>query len=261
MITSIIKRNWTMYKRYFPILLFFNRIVDSILEFLGFWLLANYLFNNSIITSQTAIDDYFTYASIGLLFYNLSVATLMNVGRSLMIEGREGTLESLLIAPVKIEYYYIGIFIEQLIRSFLEFIISFLFAILFGAKLLDIPLHIWFVFYIYVSFVSFCMSVCLSNVMLYLRDTFITQNTVFITIFLISGITFPKEILPRLIQLLGNLIPLTQTVDLFRNLYSEVKPSFIDNLAFYSSILSSLFYFYLGIYLYKKIEQKIVSYI
>lgn len=43
MLTAIIRRNWQMYVRYFPITLFFNRILDIGFKLLGLWLVSNFL--------------------------------------------------------------------------------------------------------------------------------------------------------------------------------------------------------------------------
>lgn len=255
MIFSVVKKNWKVYTRYFPIVLFTNRVLDSSLEILGFWLFSKYLFNNTIKTTNEVIGDYFSYAAIGIIFFNLMVATLMNVGRTLMIEKREGTLESLLISPCTPEKYFLGVFIEQIPRTFLEFFISFFIAIIFGANLLSISFSKWVFFYIYISFISFLFSVFLSNIMLYLQDTFITQNTLFIFIFFISGITFPREILPAFILNLSFFSPFSQLLDLFRDIEKSSLISILKNTIFYYGILLSFCYFKIGIYMYNKITK------
>ena len=83
MLTAIIRRNWQMYVRYFPITLFFNRILDIGFKLLGLWLVSNFLFDNKIqVNNVIEYRDYFSYAAIGLIFYNVSIAILMNVGRA-----------------------------------------------------------------------------------------------------------------------------------------------------------------------------------
>ena len=52
--------------------------------------------------------------------------------------------------------------------------------------------------------------------MLYARDTYISQNTLFTAMFLVCGITFPKEYLPNWLQLLGSIIPVTDALTLMR---------------------------------------------
>ena len=110
MLLAVIRRNWQMYKRYFPVTLFFNRGLDAGFTLLGLWLIANFLFANNIkVGNAIEYSDYFSYAAVGLVYYNASIAILMNVGRALITEVREGTLESTLVSPFNIVYYYLGI--------------------------------------------------------------------------------------------------------------------------------------------------------
>lgn len=259
---SVIRRNWKMYQRYFPIILFLNRILDSFFQLLIFWLIAYYMFNNqSKIDSDYFIKDYFTYASIGMIFYNVSVAILMNVGRSLITEVREGTLESLLITPYKVEKYYFGVFIEQLGRTLLEFICTIILSLILGSNILRISPVIWILGITYIAIISFCMSVFLSNIMLWMRDTFISQNTLFVVMFLLSGITFPRDILPNFLYFIGEFIPLTHAINFFRMLTSHNSTVLEIFIIALKGIIIALVYYFFGIYYYKKVEQKVISYI
>lgn len=253
-----------MYRRYFPLTLFINRVLDSSFQLIGLWLIAHILFANEVSSTSKNLfqtSDYFTYATVGMLFYSLSVTILMNVGRALITEVREGTLTSLLITPYKIMNYYFGVFIEQLWRALFEFLALFLVALFLGANLFSVSFSKWLLGILFVTLASFCMSIFLSNIMLMLRDTFISQNTLFILMFLVSGVTFPRSILPQWIQFIGNFIPMTQILEVIRMLYSSttVGAQFYQ-IVFLGSI-SSVVYFLIGIIWYKKTEQKIIGYI
>ena len=259
MLLAVIRRNWQMNKRYFPVTLFFNRGLDAGFTLLGLWLIANFLFANNIkVGNAIEYSDYFSYAAVGLVYYNASIAILMNVGRALITEVREGTLESTLVSPFNIVYYYLGIFLEQFVRTFLEFLFSYIIAILLGADLQQITLLILLLGFLYVSICSFSMGVFLSNIMLWFRDTFISQNTIFLIIFLVSGITFPIELLPKFLRVISNFIPLTYSIKAIRTLYLETQTSMI-NLSFIQGLLLSILYFLIGILVYNKVEKKIVS--
>jgi ABC-2 type transport system permease protein len=94
-----------------------------------------------------------------------------------------------------------------------------------------------------------------------LRDTFISQNTLFILMFLVSGVTFPREILPQWLQIIGDFIPMTQVLEVVRILNS---PNYSISKAYsviLIGIISSIFYFVIGILWYRKTEQKIIGYI
>ncbi|MGT2765051.1 ABC transporter permease [Streptococcus intermedius] len=260
MLLAIIRRNWQMYKRYFPITLFFNRVLDAGFSLLSLWLIANFLFANKFKVGHTLeYSDYFSYAAVGLVYYNASVAIMMNVGRALITEVREGTLESTLVSPFNIIYYYLGTFFEQFGRTFLEFLSSYLIAVLLGANLQKISLWDLLICFFYISICSFSMGVFLSNIMLWFRDTFISQNTIFLVIFLVSGITFPTEVLPEFLKLISNFIPLTYSIRAIRTLYLHDIQTSIINFSFIEGLLISILYFMIGIFVYKKVEKKIVS--
>lgn len=261
---ALVKRNWQMYKRYFPFTLFCNRILDSFFQLLSLWLLAHYLFNNIPSNSTISIigsDGYFTYASLGMLFFNLNVGVLMNVGRALITEVREGTLQSLLIAPYSILNYYFGVFLEQLWRVMLEFFIVFFIAKLLGARFGNYSVVNIVIGMLLVIVSSFCMSIFLSNIMLYLRETFISQNTLFILIFFLSGITFPRELLPKSLYYFGMIIPTTHIMSSVRFLLANKGNFFILTNQIIIGIALSIIYFFLGIFWYRKVERKVISYI
>ena len=52
---------------------------------------------------------------------------------------------------------------------------------------------------------------------LYTRDTYLTQNTLFVTMSLVCGITYPIQYLPDWVQNVAQIFPLTPAVTLFRN--------------------------------------------
>ncbi|MFQ9890204.1 MAG: ABC transporter permease [Streptococcus sp.] len=91
--------------------------------------------------------------------------------------------------------------------------------------------------------------------MLWFRDTFISQNTIFLIIFLVSGITFPIELLPKFLRVISNFIPLTYSIKAIRTLYLETQTSMI-NLSFIQGLLLSILYFLIGFW-YIIVEKKL----
>ncbi|OEH82456.1 hypothetical protein BCR26_02690 [Enterococcus rivorum] len=253
-----------MYRRYFPIGLFFNRILGTTYTIIGVWLIAVFLFEEEILYSKSSfIGDttYFTYAVVGILFYSLAVATLMNVGRALITEVREGTLISLLLTPYNVLSYFFGVFVEQVWRTLLEFLILLIVSLFLGAELWHISVGNWLLGISFTLFVCFCMSIFLANIMLQMRDTYISQNTLFIFISFLCGITFPREILPSGLRVIGAFVPVTQSLEVFRILcFMPGNHSVLPKLIATGMVSASL-YFLLGIVWYKKTERKIISYI
>ena len=65
--------------------------------------------------------DYMTYVVLGSALNVLAVSTLMNIGRAMITELREGTLEMLLLSPSSRGSYFAGCLMEQTTRALLEF--------------------------------------------------------------------------------------------------------------------------------------------
>lgn len=97
--------------------------------------------------------------------------------------------------------------------------------------------------------------------MLWLRETFISQNTLFVVIFLVSGITFPRSVLPVFLRVIGDIIPLTQSLGLLRSLYYDPQLNLLGQTDFYISLVSAFLYFGVGLYVYQKIEQRVIGYV
>ena len=261
---AIIQRNWHMYRRYFPIGLFFNRILGTTYTIVGVWLIASFLFQEEILHSTSYYigeTTYFTYAVVGILFYSLAVATLMNVGRALITEVREGTLISLLLTPYNVLVYFVGVFLEQVWRTLLEFFVLLGISLLLGAELGHISLWEWMIGISFTLFVCFCMSIFLANIMLQMRDTYISQNTLFVCISFLCGITFPREILPSGLRAVGELIPVTQSLEVFRILCFMPENQSELPMLIAKGMVSASIYFLLGLTWYKRTERKIIGYI
>ena len=171
--------------------------------------------------------DYITYIVLGSALNVLAVATLMNIGRALITELREGTLEMLLLSPAPRSEYFLST----------RALITILLAIL--------------------SF--FCMGILLSSVMLYTRDTYLTQNTLFVTMSLVCGITYPIQYLPDWVQNVAQIFPLTPAVTLFRNVVIGQKNLISNHLLIVQILVLSGIYLVLGMIWYQSMERKLVE--
>lgn len=67
--------------------------------------------------------------------------------------------------------------------------------------------------------------------------------------------------LPSFLQKISKMIPLSHSLDAIRNLFFNTCHFNMFNSSFLQGILISVVYFIVGLLVYKKIEQKIVSYI
>ena len=107
---------------------------------------------NSAFGQYTNGADYMTFIVLGSALNVLAVSTLMNIGRALITELREGTLEMLLLTPSSRNSYFAGCLLEQTARALLEFGAVLITGAFLGAELkylfsidaiLSIGLAIW----------------------------------------------------------------------------------------------------------------------
>ena len=128
-----------------------------------------------------------------------------------------------------------------------------------GAKLRALLSLSAFLSILLAVFGFFCMGIFLSGIMLYTRDTYITQNTLFITMSLICGIAYPIQYLPRWVQCFAQIFPLTPAVTLFRNIVIG-RQYMVDNiwLILHVFVLSGI-YLAVGLLWNKSLERRMIE--
>jgi ABC-2 type transport system permease protein len=216
---EVIKRNHRTASRAYPWSFIFARILTGCYTSLFSFFTYHYFFQGNLdkrFLRYMGNSDYMTFAVLGACFYMFAVATLMNVGRSLMNELREGTLDTFLISPGSRVGYFLGTFVEQLGRTFLEFAAIVVIGMILGAHFSYIPFGSLILIFLLAFLGFFGMGVTLATVMLYLRDTYISQNTLFAVMNFLCGVSFPIFYLPTWLQPLSHLFPLTSALQLFR---------------------------------------------
>jgi len=221
-----------------------------------------YLFQGNVSDSfieATHNSDYITYITKGVSISMLSVATLFNCSRAFITEIWEGTFDPFLMSPSPRIPYYFGVFVEQLSRASIGFLTSLVLGIAFGARFPLYNLHYYIFILLLVLIASFSMAVSISTLMVYTRNTFITQNTIFNTMFLICGMLFPISYLPISLQYLSQIFPLTPALALMRSIpMLDLSNSGHMNLIVQLLVLSVL-YFSIGHYLFIKLEKKLIE--
>ena len=124
----------------------------------------------------TSTGDYMGYIILGSLTYLFAVRTCLNVSRSLIIELREGTLESLMMAPFKRIEYFMGNMLHQTLATSFEIMVSVIIAIPFGLTFKNMNFISFLLVFIISLFGFFSLSLVLGALMLYTRDTYISVS-------------------------------------------------------------------------------------
>lgn len=215
-----IKKDLLIKYRAYPISFFVGNILTGFYTVLGAWLMYKFMFEGKLsanFSEFTGTSDYISYVIVGSLTYLFIVRTCLNVSRSLITELREGTLESLMLAPFRRTEYFLGNMLVQTITTSMEIVVSLIIAIPFGLDFSQSNFGSFLVAAIISLYAFFGVSMVLGCIMLYTRDTYISQNTLFAFLFLVCGISFPSQYLPTWLQIFADIIPVTKGVTLIRN--------------------------------------------
>jgi ABC-2 type transport system permease protein len=252
------KRNFIIQLRAYPKDFFIGNLLTGVYTILSAYFMYKLLFKGNLEASfskYSGTSDYMSYVIIGTAMYLFVVRTCLNVSRSLITELREGTLESIMIAPFKRVQYFVGNMLQQTITTSMEIMVTIIIAIPFGINFSKANLPAFILAFIVSMFAYFSLSLVLAVVMLYFRDTYISQNTLFLLLFILSGVTFPIDYLPRPFQYLSKLIPVTDSFQLMRNSLIAGK-SIVEQIhqLIYLVILSTI-YCIVGFTLIKKVEK------
>lgn len=191
---ATIKRNFTTMMRVYPKDFFIGSICTGVYTVIGALFMYKLLFNGALgseFSAYSGTNDYMGYVIWGNLTYLFVVRTCLNVSRSLITELREGTLESLMLAPFRRGEYFVGNMINQTLTTTVEIIISVIISIPFGLTLKNMNIISFLVSFLVALYGFFALAMVLGSVMLYTRDTYISQNTLFTAMLLVCGITFP----------------------------------------------------------------------
>ena len=255
---ATIKKEFQIRLRAYPVDFMVGCILTSFYTTFGAWLMYHYFFRKRMaadFTDLAGTSDYMSYAIVGSLMYLFVVRTCLNVSRRLITELREGTLESLMLAPFKRESYFVGNMILQTVMTLGEAAIAAVIGVFFGLRVHDFCFWKFIVAMCLSLHGFFGLSLILGCVMIYARDTYISQNTLFAAIFLVCGITFPKEYLPRMLQFVGSIIPVTDSLTLMRAAFlgGMTTERFI-NIALRVLLLGTV-YVLAGLPLSKKLEK------
>ncbi len=249
-------------KRALPWSFIFSRVVGGISTIVFPYFIFYYFANGNLSSeflSYTSGADYMTYIVLGSVLNVLAVATLMNVGRALMTELREGTLEPLLLSPASRSGYFVGCLFEQTSRALLEAAAVLIVGWLLGAHVVSVFSLDSIATIILATISFFCLGLFLSSVMMKTRDTYITQNTLFNTMTLVCGVVFPLEYLPSWIQAVAQIFPLTPAIRLFRLVVINGESIFSNLSDVFHIVVLCVIYATIGMLWYREIEKTLLE--
>lgn len=212
-------RNWLINLRAYRWSFFLGNLVDSVLTVLMAYFIYHFLAGNRIgqdFIAGAGTADYMSFVILGAAVLNFSVNIMLGISRSLITERREGTLESLLLAPAQRLGYFAGVGVQAALNMLGELLVMLLIAWPFGLNLSHLNL-LTLLMALPVALIGlFGMSTVLGALMLATGDTYISQNTLFAAMTLLCGFFFPASYLPMYLQWLGDALPVSGALRLLR---------------------------------------------
>lgn len=239
------RRNWIVTLRAYPWSFFIGSLMTGglavLLSYFLFHLLANGQLNAQFV-SYAGTADYMSYVISGAAMFTLATRVMLGVSRSMITERREGTLASLLLTPVPRYGYFTGVTIQWVVASLIEVAVMLLIVWPLGLNFSHAqPITLLIV--LPVAVVGLLgMSLVLGALMLATGDTYLSQNTLFMLMMLVSGFTFPPKYLPLPLQWVGEALPVTGILRLLRDaLLFHASPLMVAGDIVISSLLSLLY--------------------
>lgn len=261
-VNAVFKKNRKITLRAYPYSFMISRITGGIFTIIFQLLIYYCVFKKAMdvnFEDYVGSSDYISYIVLGQALNVLSFATLMNVGRCLISEIREGTIDNFILSPASRIGYFVGAYVEQLGRSAIEFTIIMLVGIICGMRLPSVIIGRCAVVLIIASLAFFSLAMLVSSIMIYTRDTYLVQNTIYIFMELVCGVLFPSEYMPRIMQYVSCIFPLTPALKLFRSCIL-LGDSISSNWYLVVNILIlSLCYGTIGYFIYIGIEKKLIE--
>lgn len=260
--SATFNRQFMTMRRAYPWSFFIGHILDGVYIIIFAYLSYHFIFQgqlNENFTSYTGTSNYLSYAMIGGMLNSFSVSLLMIVSRMLITEMREGTLEALLLTPSSRQGYFLGAAVQGLMRSCIEMIAIFSIGLFFGLKTVSVNALILIPVLSVFCFAIFSQALVLGSFMLVFRDTYITQNTLFVIMTLVSGVSFPPQFLPGWLHALNCIMPLSYGLNLFRGVVIEEHWSGSMTQDLFLLFGLGVLYFIAGSVFIKRTEKTVVE--
>ena len=158
---------------------------------------------------------YMVPAILGII---VTMTMVMMTSMAIVRERERGTLEQLMVTPVKSYELMIGKIIPYIALGYVQITV----ALLVGALVFHVPvrgslLELYLLTLFFIT-ASLGLGIMISNIAKNQMQAFQMSFFVLLPSILLSGFMFPREAMPVVIQYIGNLIPLTFYLTIIRGI-------------------------------------------
>ncbi|MEW6183098.1 MAG: ABC transporter permease [Bacillota bacterium] len=158
---------------------------------------------------------YMVPAILGII---VTMTMVMMTSMGIVRERERGTLEQLIVTPVRPYELMIGKILPYIALGYLQITV----ALLVGVIVFHVPirgslLELYLLTLFFIT-ASLGLGILISNVAKTQMQAFQMSFFVFLPSIMLSGFLFPRDAMPQIIYYLGNLIPLTYYLDIIRGI-------------------------------------------
>ncbi|WP_066498903.1 ABC transporter permease [Abyssisolibacter fermentans] len=243
---------WLSFKSTFgwiePKTYFFVKILNPIFQLIFFCLLAKYCYNTDDLTHWVIGNSFL------LCIYN----SVFGVGAVFMFERFMGTLKMIIASP---ENKFIAFFqrgfvhiIDSLVTVSIGLIIG---SLLFNVSFENINMYLFIMITIIAMFSAVSFGLFIGSFGLVTSQMNLIMNICAMLLMAFSGVNFPVEALPNIVQKFSYCLPITRSLKAADLIMAGGNLSAIDRLVV-EEILIGIIYIIIG-YLFMKITEKIAK--
>lgn len=261
-IKAVYIKNRRTTQRAYPYSFMISRTLGAIISIVADLMIYYLVFQKELSDEfllDTGTNDYIAYVVLGQALSILSFATLMNVGRCLINEIREGTIDNFILSPASRIGYFLGAYLEQFGRAILEAVSVLAVGFVLGMRISLERIPSCAVVLLISSLAFFSVALFVSTIMIYTRDTYLVQNTFFLGMEFLCGVLYPITFMPTIFQYIAKLLPLTHVLTIFRNCVIDGESISNNANLIAIVILLSILYAVVGFVFYIKIERKLIE--
>lgn len=189
---------------------------SPLMQMLCFTLVARYVYGG------VDVSHWFIGNALVLTYFN----AIFGIGVQLTQEKNSGTLKLLIASPSS----GVGIFLPRAILHIFDGLVTVLFGLMIGALIFgfNLPFSSWPAFLLILlvaSFSAMAFGLIISCLGLLTRDLNLVLNVASMTMLGLTGANFPLERMPVWLQPVGQLMPLTRSIEASRSLYAGMPLS------------------------------------
>lgn len=207
---------------------------------------------SDLLENMFGSGDYLGFALIGIVFWNVALRSLSDIGTTINRDIMTGTMEHIFSSPAHSWFLFTG-------RGLSSTLVTFV-----CLSLLSFPLILIFSIELHWNIIGFLliMGFTLMGVQglaiilagthfLFKNVTTVTQLLNFVFLYL-CGIIFPLQLLPSFLRQIGELLPITLGVESARNILLGNMPlmEYLQSGLFVKLAIQSVVYYVIGIALY-----------